>query len=203
MPGRKKDPKQRGFIDFEDRVPSEKMKKAVELYLMNGHNMTAAMIDAGYGEGYSRKQQKAFFGQPLVKKLLDQRLAELQAGNEVTAEQVDQAWKTLAFTPGVGSLLTVEEDGSCWVDMRKLTEDQRACIKAVVAEVYVDSMEKDEDGNAVPVRVKKTKVEFYDRQVALARWDKRLKLVSERLEVTDGDALVSRLMKGRQRAARG
>ncbi len=203
MAGRKKDPRLRGFIDIEDRVPSEKMKKAVEIYLMNGQNMAAAMIDAGYGEAYSRKQQTAFFKQPLVKRLLDQRLAELQAMNKVTAEQVDEAWKTLAFTPGVGSLLTVEADGSCWVDMRKLTEEQRSCIKAVVAEVYVDGMEKDEDGNSVPVRVKKTKVEFYDRQVALARWDKRLKLVSERLEVESGDALVERLMAGRKRAARG
>lgn len=175
--------------------------RAIDEYMINGHKGAAALAAAGYSPKYS---PSVFFAQVAVKEEVGKRLAILAKQNEVTAAQVDQAWKTLAFAEGVGGLLEVNEDGSAWLDMRKLTKEQRDCIKAVTAETYVEGLEVDEEtGVSRPVRVRKTKVEFYDRTIALQRWDKRLRLTAEKVEVSGELSVVERLKAGRLRAARG
>lgn len=184
----------------QERELGPQAMQCIDIYMVNGHNQKQAMLDAGYSAAYAKTG--SFFGLPQVKKEVARRLAERQLANAVTAEKVDEAWKTIAFTPGVGSLLEINEDGTAWVDFSKLTAEQRFCIKSFGAETYVDSYEIDEDGNKKAVRVKKTKVEFYDRLAALQRWDKRLHLVKEAVEVSSGDDVMDLLMKGRARAAK-
>lgn len=65
---------------------TDKQKKAVDIYLINGMNKTQALIDAGYSQKYANANINSVFAKPEVQAYLQQKQEENQKKIDINQE---------------------------------------------------------------------------------------------------------------------
>lgn len=199
MPKRK--PKQTGPAKSAPKTPTEsaplnpKQEQFCQEYLVD-LNGTQAAIRAGYSDKTANEQSS----QLLAKLHIQARVAELQAARgqrlEVTQDQVLREFAKLAFA-NMQDFITVQPDGTAYVDLSKLTREQAAALQEVVVDEYTDGRGK------TAREVKRIRIKLADKKSALDSVAKHLGMFVERLQVDlTAGALEQAIARGRKRAGK-
>lgn len=171
---------------------SPKHQAAVDAYFANGFNQAEALKAAGYSENTAETAQHSVFGRDDVRAEIERRQKKLAEKSEVTVDRVVKELAKIGFA-NFGDLITVQEDGTAFLDFTALTAEQRA----VISEFQVDEYK---EGRGEDARdVKKVKVKFADKKAALELLGRFLGMFKDKVELEAGPGLVERLMAGRQR----
>jgi phage terminase small subunit len=130
---------------------------------------------------------------------VDARIAELRATmvkrHEVTVDRIVQELAKIAFA-NMLDFITVQSDGTAYVDLSKLTREQAAAMGEIVTEEYTE-------GRGEDVRpVKRVKFKLLDKLSALDKLGKHLGMFTDKHEHTgkDGAPLVPELPENRDLA---
>jgi hypothetical protein len=76
---------------------------------------------------------------------------------------------------------------NAYIDLSALTHDQSAAITELTNDLLIRGTEKDEDGDDVPVQVRRTKIKLGGKLQALEMLAKYRKLLTDKVEHTDAD----------------
>lgn len=112
---------------------------------------------------------------------------------QVTADNVLAEIAKLAFA-NIGDYVTVQEDGTAYVDLSTLTPAQAAAIAEIQVDEYVEG--KGEDTR----NVKRVKIKLLDKGVNLERLGRHLKLFTDKVEVSGLEQLADRIRQARENA---
>lgn len=165
--------------------------KVIDNYFTNGWKKAKALKDAGFVSGKSYVH--AFYKKPLVVQEIQRRRDSEADKYEVTRERLIQEYAKLAYN-SLGDLVEIAEDGTGWIDLRKLTPGRRAALAEFSTDEY-----KEERGEGGAV-VKKMRVKFHDKKGALDSLARIMGLFQEKVQVTGELSLVERIQQGRKRA---
>jgi phage terminase small subunit len=138
-------------------------------------NATRAALAAGY----SKKAAYGIGGNLLKKVEIQFFLAELQKPLfdklEITAERIMREVALIAFA-NIMDFLTVQPDGSAYIDMSKVTRDQAAAL-AQYDVVELPPLKTVHNGEEVAREVFKVKIRMFDKLEALEKLMRRFNLV--------------------------
>ncbi len=138
-------------------------------------NATRAAIAAGYSEKTAEAAASRLLRNVKVKRRIEELMAQKVEKLDITVERVLGELGRLAFC-NMHDYIVVQEDGTAYTDLSKLTRDQAAAISEVNTEEYVEG--KDENARTI----RKVKLKLVDKRGSLELLGKYLKLF------TDGDA---------------
>lgn len=166
--------------------------KFLKEYLKSG-NATEAATKAGYSPKTAYSQ-----GQRLLKNVeIAKAVHNLATRLEISAERVLAEISKLAFS-NMGDYVAPNANGTQLIpDFSALTRDQMAAIQ----EVKVDETAGG-SGDGKRERIQRTTLKLADKGMNLERLGRHLKLFTDKVEVSAGDALIARLVAGRKRASR-
>lgn len=164
---------------------------AVDAYWVNGYNQKRACLTAGYSEKQARASSH-IFKRPAVVAEMQARQALRSARYEATEANIIKEYAKIAFS-NLGELLTVQEDGTAFIDMRLMTPE----IKAAISEFQSEEISSGRGEDAVPVT--KVKVKFHDKKGALDSLARHFGMFNDKLKVEGEVSLVDRLQAGRKR----
>lgn len=136
------------------------------------------------------------FKRPEVLAAIKRRRERIDLKAEVTEERIIAEYAAIAFSR-LGDLLEVQEDGSAWVDMAAMTEDQKAALSEYNVETYQELGDDEHPGHTV----KKSKVKFHDKQAALLALARIKGMLKDKLEITGGLTLSAKVQQKRERLA--
>jgi len=143
-------------------------------------NATQAAIRAGYSvkTAYSQGQRllKKVELQAFIQSQMDKRSSRV----EITADNVLKELALMGFA-NMLDYITVNDDGSAYVDLKNVTREQAAALSEVVVDQYVEGNGED----AKPV--KKIKIKLADKKSNLELIGRHLKLFTDKLEVGGKD----------------
>lgn len=191
---------------------SDAHRDVVNAWFANGCvSKRRAMLTAGY-KPTSACQPQLVFGREDVQTEINRRRALAASKTEVTEEWVIEQYRKLAAA-SLGDLLEVNEDGSAYLDMNGMNDDQRAALVQFESETYnekqipedreqnLDTGETSEYVAPVPVVVvvKKTKVRFASRQAALDSLARVLGMNKDKVEVSGVVSLAEKIAASRKR----
>jgi phage terminase small subunit len=191
-----------GLLPDDDLGPgnwSDRQRKFVHCYLRHG-NGARAVREAGYSGKPENADRIAWklrndprFAH--VREAIDRREAEMQARLKVGAERVLEELSKVAFF-SLADVLVIQEDGTASLD---LTEADAAHL-AALGEIQIEERTiKGQDGE--PDAVARTiKVKAHSKLDALEKLGKNLKLFTDKLEMSGGLDIASRLTAARRRA---
>ena len=174
-------------------VLSEPHRRVIDAWFANGcRSRRGAMIEAGM----SPSSTHSVFIRPEVKKEIDRCRDRLDYRAAVTAERIEQELAKIAFA-SLGDLLEIQEDGSAWIDMSAITEDQKSALAEYNVETYKELGNDDEPGR----EVKKAKIKFHDKKAALDSLARIRGMFKDKLEVSVGLTLSDKVQQARMRLA--
>lgn len=177
------------------RVPtacSTKELVAIDEFFRNGYRKVAAARYAGYA--HPGVQATRVFARPRVQKEIEQRRGRMARTLQVTEKRVVQELANIGFA-NFGDLIEVQQDGSAWLDMRKLTPNQRIAVAEFTVEEFTE-------GRGLDARdVRKVKLKFHDKHAALVSLARHLGMFNDQVTVKTEQSLVERLQAGRKRVA--
>lgn len=171
----------------------QRRTRFIKEYLID-QNATRAAIAAGYSEKTARSQGQRLLTKVDIRSQIETQNAKVNAKLELTAERVKQEIARLCYYDPANYF---EEDGSPkkFADM---DEDSRRAIAGFeTAELFQGNGE--ERGLAGYVK----KFKLADKGRALETAARVLKLLVDRVEVTDADEIVARLRAGRAKVLEG
>lgn len=122
--------------------------------------------------------------------------AEMDARGErtqITADTVLTELGKLAFA-NIGDYMSIQSDGTAFVDLSALTPEQAAAISEIQVDEYVEG--KGEDTR----NVKRVKIKLVDKGVNLERLGRHLKLFTDKIEVSGLEQLAERIRLARENA---
>lgn len=182
----------RGIKRYENRSPdkdefglTDAQREYINRYFLNGFNRKEAREYAGITTTLESK--------PEVVREIDRRRAELQERHAGLREALIEELAALAFAR-YGDLLTVQEDGTAYVDMRKLTPEQRAAI----VEFSTDERKVGRGEDAV--EIVKYRVRFHDKVTAISTLARMLGLFNDKMTINVEEDMISALQRGRAQA---
>lgn len=180
------------YYNRKEKGISPQQLLAVDHYFACGFNKREALLRAGYSEKTAEGNPHSVFNHPFVVAEVERRQKELAKKNNVTAERIVQEFAKIGFS-NLGDLVEVNPDGSAYLDMRKITPEQRAAL----SEFTVDEYEEGRGEGAVAV--KKFKIKFHDKKGALDSLARHLGMFNDKVEVSGELSIVERLQRGRDR----
>lgn len=162
-------------------------------------NATQAYIRAGYSAKDADVSGPRLLGnaglQERVAFLKEEQFKALHMGaNEVLALMATRA----RFN--VGRIVFVTDDGDPYIDLSKANMDDFAALELMDIEDFVDSRERDEEGNVIARSVRRVKIKagkVFEAQKTLMQ---HLGLLRETIDVNINTDLASELSKARKRA---
>jgi phage terminase small subunit len=170
--------------------------RAIDNYLANGGNKCKALKDAGYSKSTAEGSPQSVFRKPAFVAELEKRQAKYQAKVELTQEWVTKRLMTLADSNHIlAKFKKIDHKGQLSWDFTGATLEELAAITELTTEVYMEGRDKD----ARPV--KKIKIGTSEPHAALVSLGRHLGMFHDKVEVTGGESLVSRLQRGRARAS--
>jgi phage terminase small subunit len=193
-----------GLILIETIILREKRhgSRFVHRYMQH-RNGARAVREAGYSckPENADRIASAFRNEPRfahVREAVERLETDLQARIKIEAEQVlDELWKVAVFN--LADVLVIHEDGTARLD---LTEADAAHF-AALSEVQIEErIIKGKDGGPDEV-VRTIKVRAYSKLDALEKLGKNLRLFTDKIEVSGGLDIASRLSAARRRARIG
>jgi|TARA_R110000744_G_scaffold11598_1_gene35066 phage terminase small subunit len=167
--------------------------EVVDNYFENGcKNKSKALRSAGYSEPTARSNGQSVFARPDVMAEIAWRKEQIDKRWEATRERIVEELSTVAFA-NFGKLLTIQDDGSAFVDLTQLDERTRGAIAEFVTDEYVEGTR--EDG----VTVKKYRIKLHDKLKALDMLMRHLGMYNDKVTVEGHISVVERLQAGRAR----
>jgi phage terminase small subunit len=171
-----------------------KQKRFVAEYLID-LNAKQAAIRAGYSPKTAEVQGSVLLRNPKVKAAVAEKTQKRMNKLEITAEKVLQELALLGFA-NMMDYMQITGDGEAYVDLSKITREQAAAIQ----EITVDETGGGAGDNKREA-VQRTRFKLASKRDSLELLGKHLKLFTDRVEVTGDEALLQRLIAGRERAA--
>lgn len=166
---------------------------AVSRYFANNFNKTEALKHAGMKSGNDYCTR--FFARPLIANEVEKRLRAITRKSNITAEMVLEEYRKIGMS-NFGDLITVQDDGTAFLDLTELSDDQRAAMSEFTVEEYWEGKGDD----AVPV--KKFKVKFHSKLEALGKLGNYFEMFKDKVEHSGTVDVAERLMAGRKRMNR-
>ena len=187
-------------------------REVIDAWFANGCvSKRRAMLAAGYTNTTSASPVTVF-GREDVQNEIARRRALAASKTAVTEDWVIEQYRKLA-SASLGDLLEVNEDGSAYLDMNGMNDDQRAALVQFESETYNDKQFREEGEQKldsgdiseyvapvpVVVVVKKTKVKFASRQAALDSLARILGMNKDKVEVSGVVSLAEKIAASRKR----
>ncbi len=168
-----------------------------------GGNATKAAIAAGYSAKTASVTGSKMLRKPKIAEELANLRKKLLDKLELSGERVLQGLAELAFfdprkffyPPGAKA-----PDGTALAGMKPITELDDQTVHALTGMDVEKLFKHFGKGNAEEIGTI-TKIRLADRGLNLERLGRHFKLFTDKLEVTDGSAILARLQRGRERAA--
>ena len=152
-----------------------KQARFVNEYLID-LNATQAAIRSGYSERTAKSQGQRLLTHVDIKASIASRQHELAETCEVTQERIIRELAKLGFSNQL-DYMSVDGNGSPFVDLSTLTRDQAAAIQEFTSETYCD-------GSGDGVReVKKIRLKLADKRGALVDLGRHLNMFADRVDV--------------------
>lgn len=172
---------------------TDRMVRVIDAYFDNNFNQSKAMEAAGYKHG--RMYAARFFRQPAVANEIERRRAKMAEKHNVTQDSIMRELAKMAFS-SLGDLIEVDSEGNGWINLERLSDEQRAAVSEFTVDEYKEG--RGEDSRAV----KKTKIKFHDKLGALNSLARILGIFNDKLKVEGEISLAERLQRGRNRLAK-
>lgn len=157
-----------------------KQTRFVEEYLVD-LNGTQAAIRAGYSMKTASEQAYQLLRTAKVAEAVDKALAEKPG---ITRTRIVDELAMIAFA-NMRDYIEIQKDGTAYVDLSGLTRDQAAAIAELTVDQYTEGSGEDAK------RVKRVKFKLSDKQAALEKLGRTLRMFTDRHELTgkDGEPL--------------
>lgn len=147
-------------------------------------------LPAAIRAGYSERSAKSMAYQLLRKPWIAARIDELRAARakrtEISADRVIRELALIGFA-NADDFMGVTMDGDPYIDVSKLSREQRAAIAEFAVEDYVEG--RGEDARSV----RRVKIKLWDKRAALVDIGRHLGMFNEKLRLEDakGDPLAT------------
>lgn len=175
----------------EVECASDKVRLLVDAWFENG---CRSRREACRIAGYTMSQAGYVFQRQDVIIEIERRRNLLRRETEITEARVIAELGKIAFA-SLGDLLEIQEDGSAWIDMAAITEDQKAALAQYDVETYQELGDEEHPGHVV----KKSKIKFHDKKAALDSLARIMGMNNDKLAVTVGLTLSDKVQQARQR----
>lgn len=148
-------------------------------------NATKAAIAAGYSAKTAEVAGSRLLRNVKVQQEIAKKTRKRVQKLEISADRVLNELALLGFANMQDYITTRGPDA--YVDLSKLSRDQAAAIQEITSEVFISGTAKNEDGDEVPVEIKRTKLKLSDKRGALELLGKHLKLFTDKVESVGAD----------------
>ena len=175
----------------EVECASDKVRLLVDAWFENG---CRSRREACRIAGYTMSQAGYVFQRQDVIIEIERRRNLLRRETEITEARVIAELGKIAFA-SLGDLLEIQEDGSAWIDMAAITEDQKAALAQYDVETYQELGDEEHPTHVV----KKSKIKFHDKKAALDSLARIMGMNNDKLAVTVGLTLSDKVQQARQR----
>ena len=175
----------------EVECASDKVRLLVDAWFENGCRSRREECRIA---GYTMSQAGYVFQRQDVIIEIERRRNLLRRETEITEARVIAELGKIAFA-SLGDLLEIQEDGSAWIDMAAITEDQKAALAQYDVETYQELGDEEHPGHVV----KKSKIKFHDKKAALDSLARIMGMNNDKLAVTVGLTLSDKVQQARQR----
>lgn len=166
-----------------------KEQRFIAEYLVDFNGAEAARR-AGYAPKSAKVTASRLLAKAPIKAAIDAKRATQLQSTDLTAARVLEELRRLSFA----DVRTLFDEHGSLRPLHTLTADQAACIAGV--EVIIKNA-KAGDGVTDTIH----KIKLWDKPRSLEMLAKHFALLTERVRVEDDDALIQKLLAGRQRAA--
>jgi len=158
---------------------TDKQRTAVDEYMINGFNIQAALLAAGYTASSANNSDETWYRNKELQKYLKKRKAIIAEKHQLTEDWVIQRLMQRADS---GRLLAkfkkIDEDGQLFWDFTGATDHELALVSAIGMELA-----KSGRGDGA-IDVKRVKVQEADAHAALMALGRHLGIFNDKLEVT-------------------
>lgn len=158
-----------------------KQNRFVQEYLID-LNATQAAIRAGYSAKTADRIGPELLGKTCVSQAIEAAQADRAARTGITQNRVLRELALLGFA-NMRDYMTVQADGTAYVDLSALTRDQAAAIQEITVDEYTDGRGQDAR------LVKKVKVKLADKRASLVDIGRHLGMFTERHELDLSDSI--------------
>lgn len=159
-------------------------------YFENGFHQTEAARSAGYAHPTVAAVKLMKLQQ--VQDEIARRRQKLEQKHEVTRERIIAEYAKIAFS-SLGDLIEVDSQGNGWIDLTRLTDEQRAAVSEFTVDEYKEG--RGDDGRDV----KRCKIKLGDKKAALDSLARILGMFNDKVTLEASSSLVERLQRGRDR----
>ena len=171
----------------------ERHSAILDHWFANGcQSKRAALVSVGMAPNGSPQ----VFRHPAVLAEIVRRRARMTRKHAVTEDRIIQEYEKIAFA-ALDEMLEIQPDGSAWIDMAAMTDDQ----KAALAEYHVDSYQELGDEEHPGHIVKKSRVKFHDKKAALDSLARIMGMFKDKLDVSHTISLSDKVQQRRERLA--
>jgi phage terminase small subunit len=168
-----------------------KQRLFVKEYLVD-LNATRAATAAGYSEKTAYSQGQRLLKNVEVRAAIRQRLGKIFHELDTSAEHIIRELACVGFAR-MSDYIRVQ-GREAYIDLSALTDDQAAAITELTSDVLIRGTEKDDDGQGVPVQVKRTKIKLGGKLEALKMLGQYRKLFTEKVEHTGEEGSAIRII---------
>lgn len=130
----------------KEKKLTDKQKNAIDIYFINGMNMTQAMISAGFSPSTAKRQCTTFKRNPLVQAYMEEKRQLIASERIAKQEEIMQALTTIVRREQKDQ--AVLQDGTI-VQYRVSTADQ---LRAIEKMMKYYGMDKAEVNNQVNIQ---------------------------------------------------
>ncbi len=155
-------------------------------------NGTRAAIAAGYAKTTARATASRLLTKSNIQGLVASLTKKHTDKLDLDAEKVLSELSSTGFS-NMLDYLKITEEGSAYVDLSNLTQEQAAAIQEITVDEYTEGRGKDAR------KVKRTKFKLVDKIRSLDLLGRHLKLFTDRIEVSGLEGLAERLAEARKR----
>ena len=132
-------------------------------------NATKAACNAGFSEKTAAQMAYKLMNRPRVKKLIEEEMAARAERCKINADEVLAELGKIARA-NMADYITIQPDGTAFIDLSVLTREQAAAIQEITVDEYVEG--KGEDA----CDVKRVKIKLHPKEPALVDLAKHLGL---------------------------
>lgn len=150
--------------------------------------------EACIAAGMSPNSAADVFRRAAVQAEILRRRDRLERKTDITAARIIEEFGKIAFS-NLGDMLEIQADGSAWIDMAAISEDQKAALAEYHVETYQELGDEEHPGHMV----KKSRVKFHDKKAALDSLARINGMFKDKLEVSVGLTLSDKVQQARER----
>jgi phage terminase small subunit len=159
-----------------------KQRLFVKEYLVD-LNATRAAIKAGYSQKTAYSHGQRLLKNVEVRAAIQKRVDKIFERLDASAEHIIRELACVGFAR-MSDYIRVQ-GRNAYIDLSALTHDQSAAITELTNDQLIRGTEKDEDGDDVPVQVRRTKIKLGGKLQALEMLAKYRKLLTDKVEHTN------------------